>query len=117
MKKILIIEDDDDILEVVSFVLSDNGFEIVKSKHIITVNQVIIMAPQLILLDHFLGDSLGDNFCLELKLHSETRHVPIVLFSAANGLEEIAKNNCADAYIAKPFDMEDLLIIVNKYIL
>jgi DNA-binding response OmpR family regulator len=117
MKKILIIEDDDDILEVVSFVLTDNGFETVNHKQIITLNQVIKIAPHLILLDHFLGDGLGDGFCLELKKHPGTKHLPVVLFSAAFGLASITKLNCADAYIQKPFDMDDLLRTVNQHIL
>jgi DNA-binding response OmpR family regulator len=117
MKKVLIIEDDDDILELVSFILAENGFETITSKHKISVDKVLEIAPQLILLDYYLPTGLGDSFCLELKNNPASKHLPIVMFSSANGLKEIAEGNCADAYILKPFDLYDFLTTVNKYIL
>jgi DNA-binding response OmpR family regulator len=116
MKKILIIEDDDDILKVVTLILSDSGFETTAFKQIITVREVIKIAPQLILLDTCLPDD-SNSFCLELKNNPESNYLPIVLFSAAYGLKEVAKRNYADAYIKKPFDLDNFLTTINQYIL
>jgi DNA-binding response OmpR family regulator len=87
MKKIFIIEDDDDILKVVTLILSDSGFETTAFKQIITVSEVVKIAPQLILLDTCLPDD-SNSFCLELKNNPESNYLPIILFSAANGLKE-----------------------------
>jgi two-component system phosphate regulon response regulator PhoB len=117
MKKILLIEDDDDTLELVSYVLNDSGFETIMFAHEITISDVVNINPQLVIIDYYLSTSLGSSFCLEIKNSPATMHLPVIMFSAANNLQEKAEKNCADTYVEKPFDIDELLRVVNQYIL
>ena len=108
MKKILVVDDDLNILEVVKSILVSQGFEVhTHSTGLHVVEVVLDYDPDLILLDIKLPGKLGTEICKELKdLHCP---IPIVLFSAhaqpANFMEMFG----ADAFMSKPFDVKDLV--------
>jgi len=66
------------------------------------------------LLDYLLHDGYGKEICLEIKNNPVTQHIPVIIFSAMTGLEEIAQDSCADAFLSKPFEMDDLEQMVDK---
>ncbi|MBC7914969.1 MAG: response regulator [Pyrinomonadaceae bacterium] len=109
-KKVLIIDDDISCLEMMQFVVNDLGFEAFpyttwRSE---TIQEIIDIAPDLILLDEWLIGVKGSELCIILKSINELRHVPIVLVSGTDGLPQIAKRAFADAYIEKPFGIEEI---------
>lgn len=116
-KKVLIIEDDQDILDIMAYILSDEGYDVVTGNDGSLLKDVQAMQPSIILMDNQLRDSLGKNHCMSLKTNPETNHFPVVLISANVNLENMAADNLADAYLKKPFDIKELVDIVEKFAL
>ena len=113
MKKLLIIENDRDTLDIVEVILEDNDFEVVASEKKISLGEIERIRPDVILIDHLLDDGLGSDLCLEIKSNPATKNIPVILYSASYKIEQLAHDNHADAFISKPFDLEDFLQIVN----
>ncbi|MBL4676994.1 MAG: response regulator [Mucilaginibacter sp.] len=118
-KKILVIEDDRDIRESVTYVLESDGYEVTASDNSRILKSLPDIAPDLILLDNWLtdwaSDASGQQISKELKSDPKTSHIPIIILSAVNNVAEIAEAGLADAYIKKPFDVDELLAMVKKY--
>lgn len=64
------------------------------------------IVPDLILINHLLGDGYGSYLCKKLKGDPIIANTPIILFSAVNGLEIIAKVACADGFLLKPLEFQ-----------
>ncbi len=107
-KKILVIDDDQDILELTELILQDSGYEVVTSLTAAILNDVLQLKPDLIILDDWLEDTTGHEQCKILKSAEATRHIPVLIFSASTGLEKVAADCLANNYIEKPFDVDDL---------
>ena len=69
--------------------------------------------PDLIILDLFLPGTKGDAVCRDLKRAKTTRDIPLILTSANNNLEKIAISTKADAFLAKPFDLDHLYSLIT----
>jgi two-component system phosphate regulon response regulator PhoB len=107
-KKILIIDDDQDILDLIEFILKENGFEVIASLSAKILDDLLEIKPNLILLDDWLEDTPGHELCRLLKTNPATKHIPIVMISATMNLAHVSKECSADSYIEKPFDIKDL---------
>lgn len=116
-KKILIIEDDPDILEMMAYILRDEGYEVITALDCAPFNAISTINPDLILLDNRLGADSGGDICKGLKTAAATAHIPVVLVSANMHLENMAADSMANGYLSKPFDIEELVAIVNKHLL
>ena len=115
MKKILVVDDDEDILEIVRYILTSHGFDV--QTHSTGLNMpgiVMHYHPNLILLDVRLPGKLGTEICKELKqIHS---HLPIILFSANASKSEAFAICDADAFVEKPFDIKNLIETINLHV-
>ncbi len=81
MKRILVVDDDIDILCVVQLVLDSNGFEVVAISDWQQIyGQIEEFKPDLILLDVSLGTQDGRNICKQLKSNINTKHISVILF-------------------------------------
>ncbi|MEG0918349.1 MAG: response regulator transcription factor [Bacilli bacterium] len=110
MKKILIIEDEDNIRELVNYNLKSNGYiPLEAADGIAGITKVYKDKPDLILLDIMLPGKDGYEICRELR--SEGNNTPIIMLTAKS--EEIDKvlglEFGADDYISKPFGVRELL--------
>jgi DNA-binding response OmpR family regulator len=114
-KKILIADDDKNILIALTMMLEDE-YEIRSTSNGQTVQEVEKYLPDLILLDIWMGEVDGRDICKRLKNKSLTKHIPVIMISARANAEKSAYDSCADAFIAKPFEMDNLLAMVEKYI-
>ncbi len=114
MKKVLIVDDDRDILTVVKYLLKSHGFKVHTHSTGLNVPEVVDnFNPDLILLDIMLPGKTGIEICKELKL---TSAVPIVLFSAhADKIASLAECK-ADAFVEKPFEITQLLDVINLHL-
>jgi DNA-binding response OmpR family regulator len=115
-KKILIIEDDYDILDIMRYILEDEGYEVIGFNREESIAGIIRLAPQMILLDEHLPENPGHLLCARIKAHPTIQHIPVILISAVMYLENIAADCKADNYIKKPFDLLDLTNMVNSYL-
>lgn len=113
-KKILIADDDESIVEAVKIVLEDEGYS-VKT----TVNgedlYEITDYPDLFLIDIWLSGHNGRDICRYLKSKKETSSTPVIIISANKDTEDIAKTAGADAFLLKPFEIDDLVSLVVKF--
>ena len=115
MKKILVVDNDIDALNVVKVVLTDHHF-IVKtiSRWQIVSKTVKTFMPDLILLDIDLEGKDGSEICKDLKDKEETKHLPVILFSGHRMPEEYLKACDAQGFLAKPFGPAGLLKIISE---
>jgi len=116
-KKILYVEDDGDMLEVVSEFMKFEDYEVVTDNGKSTWEKLQQHAVGLILLDENLNWGWGSDLCMLLKADQKTSHIPVVLISALSNIDEIATACGADGYIRKPFDIYDVIDTVSQYYL
>lgn len=113
-KKILVIDDDVDILDIVCIVLEDNGYDTIKSSTVDILAEIDIINPDLIILDNSIGAVSGSEICKKLKSTSTYENIPVILCSAAEELEKLSKGCGADCFLSKPFDLNELDTMVSK---
>lgn len=120
-KKILVIEDDKDIRETMTYALEEHDFDVVASEDAKILKSLSSIKPDLILLDNWLtdwkSDANGQQLSKELKSNPKTNHIPIIIVSAVSNIQEIAEAGQADAFLKKPFDLNELVAVVNKFAL
>ena len=110
MAKILIVDDSEDIVAILSQILISHGFEVepaLSKKELVLI--LLSSAPDLILLDVRLSGEDGRKMCRDLKANSSYKHIPIILLSGSHELLESFADYNADAIIEKPFDMNDII--------
>jgi len=112
--KIMVMDDDRDILDAIKMVLEYNDYnvEICSDDKRIDYSNL----PDLFLLDVWMSGLNGSDVCLRLKKDELTKHIPVIIFSANRNIQEISKQCNADGYIAKPFNLNQLLAIISNHI-
>ncbi len=116
-KKILVIDDDEGILEGFEAMLTENGYAVTTSVHANDLFPLVrSTSPDLILLDVFLSGIDGIEICKKLKKNPSTKDIPIIMISAHRKIQKEIKHSQADDFLAKPFEMSDLLTLVKKYL-
>lgn len=114
MSKILVIDDDVDILSVMEILLSMKGFNVeVTSKGENTMLKIESFKPDLILLDVLISGYDGRVICKQLKSNEETKSIPVIMFSAHPGAAATIADYGADDFIAKPFNVSSLIDKIN----
>jgi DNA-binding response OmpR family regulator len=116
-KKILVVDDDQDIREIIMYILQSEGFEVAGlDRGSAVVGTVQETRPDMILLDVQLGDMDGRDVCRSLKQEAATRDIPIIMISANHGWHGLQERKCeADDFLAKPFDLNELVNHVKRY--
>jgi CheY-like chemotaxis protein len=115
MAKILVIDDDKPILDVVKTILDNEGYFVETiSEWPGVFDRIKTYKPDLIILDIFISGADGRVICKELKKSKTTLHIPVILFSATNRLEAYTKDSNAQGYLKKPFETIDLINIVKE---
>jgi len=115
-KKILVAEDDAAILEVINIILDNEGYSIFATDSEKQIHQTAREdPPDLILLDIRLAGHDGGKIAKDLKTKKETKHIPVIIMSANNETETIARNSGAEGFLLKPFTIDDLLAVVRQY--
>lgn len=109
MKKILIFDDDASILEVISIIFQENGYEvgISETSHDI-IQRVSDFRPDVILMDNWIPNIGGVEATKLLKSHAEFKDIPVIYVTANSDIKTLADSAKADDFVAKPFNLEDL---------
>lgn len=116
-KKILVVDDEPDILKVVVFRLRKAGYEVVTAVDGRTAMELLRAGkPDLIVLDYRLPDTNGLEISKILRADEATKTMPIILLSASSGgdITEALKNAHVNEYVKKPFDPEELLAAIKR---
>ena len=115
-KNILVVEDDLDIRELISFNLANEGHQVFKANDgEVGIDKARNNNPDLILLDLMLPGIQGLDVCRIIKSDQETKEIPIIMVTALGQEEDIVKGleTGADDYITKPFSIKVLIARVN----
>lgn len=117
-KKIIIFDDDEDILSICSYVLEEQGWEV----HSFTncnniIDKVLPILPDVILMDNWIPDAGGIVATQTLKKTGTLKHIPVIYFSANSDIQMLANNAGAETYLAKPFDLEDLERVIKDVLI
>jgi two-component system alkaline phosphatase synthesis response regulator PhoP len=117
MSKILVIDDEPDIVYLIRLILEKEGYEVVEAN---SGTQGLKLAekekPDLILLDVMMPDMLGWEVCRRIKANEELKKVPVAMLTVKSAAEDKLKSldeARADWHIAKPIDREKLLSTVE----
>ena len=112
----MIADDEKDIVEVLSFILEDAGYEVNWTANNETTKKVQEYVPDVLLLDIWMIGVNGQDICKYLKSQDKTRNIPIIMISAHSDTKKIALEAGANDFIIKPFDMEQLLSKVKEHL-
>ena len=120
-KKILVIDDEGDLLKLVKTRLEVSGYDVITLNSGMRAMQVAKSEkPDLVLLDIVMPGKNGCDVCRELKADEVTRVIPVIVFTAHYPEEEYVKTGSkdigADDYMIKPFDPQTLLIKIKTLI-
>ncbi|RCH56610.1 DNA-binding response regulator [Mucilaginibacter hurinus] len=117
LKRILVLDDNSDILDVVHETLTYEKFEVKSTGDGDDVMPLVEeFNPHLVILDYRLSGANGGEICQRIKTHPRFNNIPVIIFSAyVNDGNELAAYGC-DAIINKPFDLGELVEKVNKLI-
>ncbi len=111
MTKILLVEDESAIREMISLFLTQQGYDIIEAADYQSAVKKLVEKPQLILLDWMLPGRSGIQFIQFLKKHKDTENIPVIMLTARSEEEDCITglNTGADDYITKPFSPKILL--------
>jgi DNA-binding response OmpR family regulator len=118
-RKILVVDDEVDLVETVRFPLEMEGFNVLVSYNgEDALNQARKENPDLIILDLMLPKLDGYKVCRLLKFDERYKHIPILMLTAKTQEKDkiLGKETGADEYITKPFDMNYLMEKVKNYL-
>ncbi len=118
MPLVLIIEDNQDVVHYLQSILREAYRLLVAQNGIEGVELAVETVPDIIISDVMMPEKDGFEVCRELKQDEHTSHIPIILLTAKGDLasKKEGLQTGADAYLAKPFDREELLIRLQKLI-
>jgi DNA-binding response OmpR family regulator len=116
-QKILVLDDDPDISTMLRLILEYKNYQVVtihkplEAFRFLEANKV-----QLVIMDMLLSGVNGTDLCSELKNTASIRDIPVLMMSAHPNAKEVCLQAGADDFIAKPFDMQDILSRVSQLI-
>ncbi|HGJ5858142.1 phosphate regulon transcriptional regulator PhoB [Arsenophonus nasoniae] len=116
VRRILVVEDETAIREMVCFVLEQNGFQTVEADdYDSAIAQLIEPYPALILLDWMIPGGSGIQLIAHMKRDQLTRNIPIMMLTARGEEEDRVRGLeiGADDYLTKPFSPKELIARVN----
>ena len=108
-KKIMIADDDPGIVDAVEMLLEFEGYDVISTVDGSTVLDMKENLPDLLLLDIWMSGEDGRDICKKLKQEPLTKNIPIIMVSASHDIKESAIEAGADDFLAKPFEMNELL--------
>lgn len=118
-KRILIVDDEPDIVEVLKQRLTGAGFEVIIAEDgYMGLETARREKPDLIILDLMLPKIEGYKVCRMLKFDKDYSHIPIIILTARSQPveEEIGYSTGANLYLTKPFNGNDLVAKVKEFL-
>ncbi|PST82797.1 response regulator [Pedobacter yulinensis] len=113
--RILLVEDDPALSEILSELFADEGLELAcLSETTDIIPAIEQFCPDLVLLDYLLPLTNGGELCSQIKNHSSTRTLPVIIYSAFPRLLMSIGGYGCDRFLEKPFDLKNLLCQVRE---
>jgi DNA-binding NtrC family response regulator len=116
-RKIIIFDDDEDILSICQYILEEKGWKV----HAFTdcmdaIEKVESVMPDVILMDNWIPADGVVITTQKLKNADHLKNIPVIYFSANNDIKALAAHAGAEAYLSKPFDLDELEEVIAKTI-
>jgi len=116
-KRILLVEDTVAILKLTKFRLEKAGFEVITAIDGQTALEAVKNdSPNIILLDYGLPDIDGNEVCRRIRSDQRYKAIPIIMFTASVENLKLIKESGADDGILKPYEAEELITKIRKYL-
>ena len=116
-KRIIIIDDDQDILEALEDLLEMEGYTVlVNPKGDNVIEEIKKFHPHIVLLDLLLSGRDGATICRDIRKTEEIHKTPIIIMSAHPYAQKAIEKCSANEFLHKPFDVEELLKLLQKHI-
>lgn len=113
-KKILVLERDRDIVEILNYILIEKGYHVISTQmEGEMLDQIQALKPDAILLDIINPSFEGTKLCRTIKAMETTKHIPVIVLSTHAKAEAI-KEAWADDILSKPFDISELVEILER---
>lgn len=114
---ILVVDDDPDISMMLKMMLEYKGYKVITAERADEIFQAItIHSFNLIIMDMLLSGINGTDICLQLKGKADTSTIPVMMISAHPNAKELCLQAGANDFIAKPFDMDDILSTIGRLV-
>lgn len=117
-KRLLIVDNDENVLDVMKEVFEYEGFEVKTLRRTDDIfTDIAAYDPHVVMIDYILEGINGGELCHQIKHHDKTAHLPVIMVSAYSNVLNSLGHYGYDSFIAKPFDITELVAEVNKYCL
>lgn len=109
VKRILIFDDDQSISDIMKLLMEEKGWEVLSlSQCNDAVFQIRAYQPKIIMMDNNIPDYGGVFAAKEIKRQIDLRHIPLIYFTGHYDIKMLSEEAGADAYLSKPFDLDQL---------
>lgn len=114
-EKILVVDDEEDLCEILRFNLKNEGYDVTTAYSAEEALQLNLPKFQLILLDVMMGEISGFKMASMLKERKETAHIPVIFITAKDTVNDTCTGFSigADDYISKPFSIREVILRVK----
>jgi DNA-binding response OmpR family regulator len=113
--RVMIFDDDTDLLEVCSIVLKSKNYEVFGFHKCNDILQEVRMhCPNVILMDNWIPDSGGVKATQQIKNDLSLKSIPVIFFSANDYVQELAAEAGADFFLQKPFEIDELENVISR---
>lgn len=117
MPKVLVVDDDLDLLEMVTLVLRTHGLEVYSLNDQADFFPILSnFRPDLVVLDIYLGEADGRDLCRQLKKTEEFSSTPVLLYSAGYISSSSIEDCLANDFLQKPFDISMLMKRIRQQV-
>ncbi|MDB5063222.1 MAG: response regulator [Mucilaginibacter sp.] len=114
-KRLLILDDDKDILDVMYEIFKDEGYEVKIIENADNIlNDIANYRPDIILLDYILNGINGGEICHQIKTNEATCNIPVIIVTAYSKVINSLGDYGCDSFISKPFEITELVQQVNE---
>jgi DNA-binding response OmpR family regulator len=117
MKKIMVVDDDKDLLVAFKALLKRQGFDVAVTASCEEGFEILASyKPDLIFLDINVGNDDGRNMCKRIKTQAEHKHIPVILISANDEALNTYTKYGADSFLKKPFELVKLANVLSAHV-
>jgi len=117
MKRILVVDDDEDLLTAMKLFFRKNGYDVaVASSGDQATSSLDTFKPDLIFMDIYLGAEDGGQMCRTIKAQAEYKDIPVVMISGNHNTLKLYEDYGADSSLKKPFHLSMLLHVVDAHL-
>lgn len=114
-RRIMIFDDDTDILSICSYILQSQGWEVYTQANCNNILEVIgEIKPDVIVMDNWIPDTGGIVATQKIKKDDRFRHIPVIYFSANHDIKNLAEQAGTEYYLAKPFDIQQFEDLIHQ---